>query len=917
MGEPSSALSSFKGELDALFTASAAKLKELERLAADQQPRVEVNYRTLSAWRRQPRQAPSKEHHAFVLVMVEYMADKAKRRKSDYIPRPMGWWRTLLCQLREENDGRRGGRPPAAKTDAPAGLGSLPRRPANFTGRRDQLTQLLEQLEPSFEPDNDKPTLTTIAGMGGVGKTTLAIEAAHQAASHGWFPGDVLFADLKENAPGDNSDVSSVLDRFLRDVGIKAKDVPPDDEGKVALWQAHLRKRAAEQQPVLIVLDNIHEPKLARELRPDPPHQMLVTSRQTLSTLPSRTLPLKPFTSSESLELLDFTLRAAQPSDERISVHHNDAAELAELCGHLPLALHIVSALLRDEPDRPLADQVAELAEARTRLEVLAYDDEQGRPLAVRAAFDVSYRRLPPKMARTFRLLSCTPGADMSTQAISALLDQPTLSARRVVTALLRAHLLEKHPGERWAMHDLVRIFSVEQGTVRADQDERRAATERLFRHYLTFAEAAQDHLDPAGVKASTSTAPGLFATGADALAWLEQERSVLVAVAVTAAPLGHNDISYRLARALVAFLQLCRYLDDWVLVANMACTLSADLGDLALCIDDVANLGVALGNKGEHAEALKTLGYAARGFTVLRQPAGAAGAVIERSSVLCRMGNYQEALEAAQEAQRMLEHLDDERRMGLAKHAEGLALRHLGQVANALDSHAAGEKSFDRTGALRWTAVSMNSRGIALRHQGKLQEALAVHRAAAEAMAQLKDPKGQAAALYGMGQVYLLMEEYDQAVEVLSRVHHVMAENEDPVLAASATYHRGMAHQGLGNWDAALHEFDLVVANFREIGDISRFAAVQSQRGATLARQARVQFQQGAFLEDHQRSGEAAVAFEQAARQAQESAETFRDLDDTEQAAAMLAVHEESLTRARRAALSAERTDRPTMDGI
>ncbi|MET7843548.1 tetratricopeptide repeat protein [Streptomyces sp. NPDC005356] len=841
------------------------------------------------------------------------MADKAKRRNSTYVPRPTGWWRDLLRRLRVENDGRRGGRPPAAKTDAPAGLGSLPRRPANFTGRRDQLAQLLEQLEPSFEPDSDKPTLTTIAGMGGVGKTTLAVEAAHQAASRGWFPGDVLFAYLKENASGDNSDVGSVLDRFLRDVGIKVKDVPPDDEGKIALWHAHLRKRAAEQQPVLIVLDNIHEPKLARELRPDPPHRMVVTSRQTLSTLPARPLPLKPFTSSEALELLDVTLRTAQPSDDRISVHHNDATELAELCGHLPLALHIVSALLRDEPDRPLADQVAELAEARTRLDVLAYDDEQGRPLAVRAAFDVSYRRLPPEVARTFRLLSCTPGADMSTQAISALLDRPTPSARRVVAALLRAHLLEKHPGERWAMHDLVRIFSVEQGTVCAEQDERKAATERLFKYYLTVAEAAQAHLDPAGIKTSTSTAPGLFATGAEALAWLEQERSVLVAVAVTAAPLGQHDISYLLARVLVTFLQLRRHLDDWVLVAKIACTLSTQLGDLALCIDDVANLGVALGNKGEHAEALKTLEYAARGFTALRQPAGAAGTVIERSSVLCRMGNHQEALEAAQEAQRMLEHLDDERRMALAKHAEGLALRHLGQAANALDAHTAGEKSFDRTGNPRGTAVSMNSRGIALRHQGKLQEALAVHRAAAEAMAQLEDPQGQAVALHGMGQVYLLMEEYDQAVEALSYVHHVMAENEDPVLAASAIYHRGMAHQGLGNWDAALHDFDLAVANFREIGDNSRVEAVQSQRGATLARQAMVQFQQGAFLEDHQRSGEAAAAFEQAARQAQESADTFRELDDTEREAAMLAFHEESLTRARRAALPAERTDRPT----
>ncbi|MEH0551113.1 tetratricopeptide repeat protein [Streptomyces sp. B21-101] len=855
---------------------------------------------------------PSEKYRRFFLAMVTYMAAKPRKLESTYVPRTTDWWGRLLHRLRKENDGRRGGRPRAAKPDTPMGLVALPPRPVDFTGRRQQLTQLLEQLEPSVEPDGDRPALSTVAGMGGVGKTTLAVEAAHQAVSRGWFPGGALFADFAGNASGDRSNVGAVLDRFLREMGIKVKDIPPDDDAKIALWRALLRDRAAEQRPVLIVLDNVLEPALARELRPDPPHRMLITSRQTLSTLPARSLALKPFTSSEAVELLDVTLRAADPADDRISVHPFDATELAQLCGHLPLALHIVSALLRDEPDRPLADQAAELAEARTRLDVLSYDDEQGRPLAVRAAFDVSYRRLPQEEARTFRLLSCTPGADMSTQAVSVLLNRPAPSARRVVAALLRAHLLEKRPGERWAMHDLVRIFSVEQGTACADQDERDATTERLFRHYLTVSEAAQAHLGPAATSAGVSTSAdlsGRFVTRADALAWLEQERSVLVAVAVTAAPLGHGDIGYLLSRSLTIgrFLQLRRYLDDWVLVAKVASTLGMALENFALSTEDVANYGVALGHKGEHAEALRALGYAARGFTALRQPTGAAGVVIQRSSVLHRMGKYEEALDAAREAQRMLEHLGDEHLTALAKHAEGLALRHLGQLAKALDALTAGEESLERTGDPHAAAASMNSRAIALRQQGKPQEAVAVHRAAAEAMEQLGDHQGQGAALNGMGLAHLVMEEYDQAVEMLSRAHEVLSKIKDPVLAASTIYHRGMAHQGLGNWDEALHDFELAVVDFREAGDDSKIEAVQSQRGATLAAQAMAQFQQGAFLEDHRRSAEAAAVFEKAAAHAQESAATFHELGDSEREAAMLALHKESETRARHAALPAK----------
>ena len=113
-------------------------------------------------------------------------------------------------------------------------------------------------------------------------------------------------------------------------------------------------------------------------------------------------------TSAEAVALLAASPRDRNPMEGRFLEEREVGDELAELCDRLPLALQIVAALLADEPERPIAELVTELASEEDRLNSLEYSTD----LSVGAAFALSYTRLPENLQRLFRLLSVVPGGD-------------------------------------------------------------------------------------------------------------------------------------------------------------------------------------------------------------------------------------------------------------------------------------------------------------------------------------------------------------------------------------------------------------------------------------------------------------------------------------------------------------------------
>jgi len=376
---------------------------------------------------------------------------------------------------------------------APTALAQLPPPVTGFTGRDDDLAVLAGLLDPGIT--SAPVVVSAVAGLAGVGKTTLAVQAGLAARQRGWFGGGVLFIDLHgyDEAP---VEPGQALDALLRALGAPAEHIPPGVEERAGLYRSVL---AEFSEPVLVIADNASSEAQVRPLLPGAgPHKVLVTSRHTLAGLGARLVDVTVLDERASLVLLDAALRAARPGDDRITGDLETAGRLVAICGGLPLALQIAAALLKADPTFSTGELAGGLADESQRLVRLAYDDGNGTAgLSVAAAFELSYRRLDETTARVFRLLAVNPGLDVSTAAAAVLADLPVAEARRALAALSRVHLAEASPGTggRWRMHDLLRLYARRLSDEHALADEREEARDRLLDYYLAMTGAADNHL--------------------------------------------------------------------------------------------------------------------------------------------------------------------------------------------------------------------------------------------------------------------------------------------------------------------------------------------------------------------------------------------------------------------------------------
>jgi hypothetical protein len=366
---------------------------------------------------------------------------------------------------------------------APIILAQLPPTTTAFTGRDAELAALVELLDPASAGG-----LIVVAGLAGVGKTALVIQAAHTGLRRGWFGGGVLFVDLHGY---DDQPVgpAQALDGLLRALGVPDGQIPPTTDERAGLYRSVL---AQISEPLLVIADNASAEGQVRPLVPGvPQHKFVVTSRHTLVGLEARLLEVSVLEERASIATLDAVLRAARPGDDRITTDPKAAARLARICGDLPLALQIAGAQLTADPALSVSVLVNELSVEQARLERLQYDDGSTAAVpSVASAFELSYRRLDANAARLFRLLPVNPGPDISTAAAAALANLPTMEVRGILASLARAHLLEPVPGldGRWQLQELLRLYAQQLSDADADADERDEARARLLRYYMDTA---------------------------------------------------------------------------------------------------------------------------------------------------------------------------------------------------------------------------------------------------------------------------------------------------------------------------------------------------------------------------------------------------------------------------------------------
>ncbi|MFG2599116.1 BTAD domain-containing putative transcriptional regulator [Streptomyces sp. NPDC048462] len=495
---------------------------------------------------------------------------------------------------------------PAAPVGPPAEPPStLPHDLSDFTGRDRELAGI---LRAAMDGGGHGPRIVAIDGMGGCGKTSLAVRAAHRLAPG--YPDGRLHLDLRGYTPGERPvSVGTALDSLLRALGVPGRLVPDDVTARTALWHATLTGKR-----VLILLDNAADTATVRSLLPASAGSLIiVTSRARLIDLDgARWISVGVLPPRDSATLVAETLGAA-----RVAAEPEAAAELAELCGHLPLALRIATARLRNRP-RWTLQYLAE----RLRDETRRLDELSSGARSVAATLRLSYRALDEESRNGFSTLALHPGSDMDIHAAGALLGTSARDAEGLLEALLDVRLLQQPEIGLYTFHDLVRSFAqsllAESGAADSAAVDPAAvdsaAVERLLGYYLTVTEEACELLYSGrrrrgtGIPPSTAELPEL-GTPERARTWFLREHKALLAAVTLAERRGHDRYAVCLSRNLAFQLNDLGLLEEFGELSRTAVAAARRLGDPALLGVSLSNLGVACWKLGRLTEALEAAG--------------------------------------------------------------------------------------------------------------------------------------------------------------------------------------------------------------------------------------------------------------------------------------------------------------------
>jgi tetratricopeptide (TPR) repeat protein/transcriptional regulator with XRE-family HTH domain len=724
----------------------------------------------------------------------------------------------------------------------------LPAPVRHFTGRSAELDELSDLAAGGEVP---ALVICAVGGTAGVGKTALAVQWAHEAADR--FPDGQLYVNLRGYDPGEPTAASDALAGFLRTLGVPGTDIPDGAEDRARLYRSRLAGRR-----LLVLLDNARDGEQVRPLLPgDPGCVAVVTSRDALAGLVAadgaRRLDLGVLPLADAVTLLRSLIGPRADDDPEA------AAALAGLCARLPLALRIAAELAAARRGAPLAELVAELA--ASRLDCLDAGEDRAD---VRAVFSWSFRQLPDEVAGAFALIGLHPGADLDVYATAALTGTTTAQARRALSQLDRASLLQASWSGRYGMHDLLRAYAREQAVGRLADDGRQQALTRLFDYYLAAAAAAMDVLFPAEARQRPRIAPTAevlpgMPGEAEARAWLDRERPNLVLVAVHCASHDWPRHAADLAHTLFHYLMTGGHLPEAHTIYGHALQAASRSGDLAAEASALNGLGsisimsgrsrdavghyqAALeryrqcGDRVREAKVLHNLGmteqelenhqsavcYYTRAITAYddaKDSLGAARALADLAGAETGIGSYDRAAEHLQHALPVLREANDQVREAEALAGIGELKLREGQPTQAAGFFEQALAIYRRIDSPRGIAAGLLNLGRLSLRQGECQQAIGCLR---QALALFRDSGYQhgeiitlrslAEALAGVGQPVEARSELAAAVRLATETGNTHQQ-------ASGHCELGESYHCAGQDDQARYHWQQALALYTQLG--------------------------------------------------------------------------------------------------
>ncbi len=684
---------------------------------------------------------------------------------------------------------------------------SLPPDTAAFTGRAGELG-LIAAAVAGAAGTGGVVAIHAIGGMPGVGKTALAVHVAHLL--RGQFPDRQLFIDLQAHTPGlDPVPPEAALAGLLTAAGMDARYLPGDLRGLTGLW----RDRMAGQR-ALLVLDNAASSSQVAPLLPGGDRCLvLVTSRRYLGDLPGSVVPvlLEPMPAGQAREMFArLAPRAAAGPGAAVS-------ELADLAGHLPLAISLLARVYERHPCWTLADMVAE-----TRASLLTLAAEKS---SVAAAFGVSYRYLAGGQQRLFRLLGLHPGTTIDAYAAAALAGTSLREANAQLDALHGEGLLTEAGYRRYGMHDLIRLYAKDLAAAEPAA-EREQALDRLLDYYQHVAASCQDQLaqyrsNPPRRSAPVpaSAVPDLR-NGVLALAWARTERANLLACLDHVTRAGQQARVVTLAAAVAALLRQDGPWTDAIARHRTAVQAACDLGDQAGQALALYELGVVRHLCADYQEACDTLEAALAIYRALGDNLGQANTLYDLGVARWRLGDRRVAIEALQAALDSQRDIGDRVGQGNTLNYLAAAQRQAGDYAGAAQTLRSALRIYRDLGDLPDDTSIPGYDGSAQQQPGEypgspemLETVLRIYRGPG-------DRQDQAGALSYLAGMQWRTGDYQAAIKTLQAALQIYRDAGNRLGQASILQEIGVVRRWAGDYPGAATDMAAAMSMSHDIGD-------------------------------------------------------------------------------------------------
>jgi tetratricopeptide (TPR) repeat protein len=687
---------------------------------------------------------------------------------------------------------------PADPAELPAGasfpavlpLAQLPPDLVDFTGREDHVKHLTDLLAPRPDRAGEERSAAPVAlitGLGGIGKTALAVHVAHRIRAR--YPDGQLYVNLRGGAAQPVAP-HQVAGRVLRALGVEDRSVPADEDERHTMFRSALADRR-----MLIVLDDARDAAQVRPLLPaGGASAALVTSRHRMPGLTGARVQLDVLDATEGAVLFTRIVGADRTSADPAAV-----ADVLAACGYLPLAVRVAASRLavrRTWAVRSLADR---LADTRHRLDELAAEDQQ-----TRATFEVSYQALTDQQARAFRLLAIADLDDISAAAAAALVDLDQRTAEQLAETLADVNLLDPAAPGRYRYHDLLRLFAREQADRAETPAERDAALGRLLAWYHDATRAATHTIRP-GYLPRAGSGPS-FADPGNARAWLDREHRGIAQTLIQCARADHLDVELlaRTLHHLQWYLRASGHWDEWERISGDVLEAAVRAGSAAAELIARGNLGQLAMFRGQQDRAREQLDRALDLARTTGDRSAEAHVLNGLGLLAYHRNRWQVALDHHEQALAILTELGD-------RHGRCTMLINIGKCHRELHDSGRALDVLEAAGQLARELADQQSETMVLHHVacchtdlGNLDEAVATHERCLALVRRFGQREGEAYTLAELGQAHLAAHRPAVAVTHLRQAIDMFRALGDANATAVYNADLGHAHRQAGDRDAA-----------------------------------------------------------------------------------------------------------------